>query len=44
MNDQDILLRKIYKAIVVGVLATLTFTSIEVAEAFFGFGGWNLLG
>lgn len=25
-------------------LAILTFTAIEVAEAFFGFGGWNLLG
>lgn len=25
-------------------LAILVFTAIEVAEAFFGFGGWNLLG
>ena len=25
-------------------IAILVFTAIEVAEAFFGFGGWNLAG
>lgn len=45
-----ILLRKIFKTLVV-IAATLvviaaltaTFTSIEVAEAFFKFEGWDLL-
>ena len=44
MNEElVIILRKIYRVLVVGVLATLTFTSIEVAEALFNFEGWDLL-
>lgn len=45
MNEQirDIL-HKIYKALIVLILITATFTSIEVAEAFFAFEGWDLLG
>jgi hypothetical protein len=46
MLDEQIvyLLRKIFKALVVLIVLTATFTSIEVAEAFFGFEGWDLLG
>lgn len=38
-----ILLRKIFKTLVVIAVLTATFTSIEVAEAFFKFEGWDLL-
>ena len=44
MNEELVtILRKIYKVLIVGVILTAMFTSIEVAEAFFNFGGWDLL-